>query len=202
MKKSNLHILITCAVMIAAATVLSMIKLWEAPYGGSITLLSMVPILLVSCMFGVKWGLATGFVYSVVQLILGFSNVAYVPTAWGMFACIMLDYIIAFSVLGLAGLSVPNGLNGKHAILRATIGSAAALVARFVCHLISGAVIWYSLDLVWYADDPTHIVHKYGPWAFSAIYNGTFMLPEIVITLIALPFIFKFASSIKSKLSL
>ena len=189
--------------MIAAATALSMVPLWEAPYGGSVTLLSMVPIFVVSCMFGVKWGAATGFVYSVIQLILGLKNVAYIPTAWGMFACVMLDYIIAFTVLGLAGLAVPGGLkNTKDSIFRATLGSAVAMIVRYICHVTVGAVVWYSLDLVWYADDPTHIVHKYGPWMFSAIYNGTFMLPEIVMTLIAVPFIFKFVASMRSKLDL
>jgi len=48
-------------------------------------------------------------------------------------------------------------------------------------------VIWYALDLVWYADDPSHIVHQYGAWMFSLIYNGTFMIPEIIETVIGVP---------------
>ena len=70
---------------------------------------------------------------------------------------------------------------------------------RFACHIVSGAVIWYALDLEWYADDPTHIVHKYGAWMFSVIYNGTFMLPEIVETVIGVPLLTKALSKVNMK---
>lgn len=199
LNRDKLKILVRCAVMIAAAFVLSLIKLYEAPYGGSFTLLSMMPILIVSCMYGVKWGLATGFVYSVIQLLLGIADVAYVPTVPGIIACVLMDYIVAFTVVGIAGmfLNQKDLLDSPRYILRATLGSAVALFLRFASHVIVGAVIWHELTLGWYADDPTHIVHKYGPWLYSIIYNSTFMAPEFITTLIAFPLVLKLIKHVK-----
>ena len=79
-KNRSVHILAESAIMIALATVLSMIKVYEAPYGGSVTLLSMAPIIILSMRRGVKTGLVAGFVHSLIQLLLGLNNVAWVPT--------------------------------------------------------------------------------------------------------------------------
>ena len=205
MKKTNTRILFSCALLAALATAASMIKLWQAPYGGSVTLLAMIPILVASCLFGLKWGVATGFVVSVIQLILGLSNVAYVPTAWGMAACIFLDYIAAYTVIGFAGFLTPHGYltdggSDNRYIVKSVAASAACIAVRYACHVVSGAVIWYSLDKIWYADDASHIVNRFGPWLFSVIYNGTFMLPEAVLTLAALPFILKLTVRMRNKL--
>lgn len=173
--------------MVALATVLSFIKVYEAPYGGSVTLMSMLPIMLVSYRHGIGTGLATGFVHSVIQLLLGLGSVAYVPDAFGIVLCILFDYIIPFTAIGLAGMFRRVKFTENHivnTIITAVIGAIFVTVLRYICHIISGVAVWYALDLVWYADDPTHIVNKYGAWAFSAIYNGTFMIPEIIVTAI------------------
>ena len=172
-KKTSLYVLAESAIMVALATVLSMVKVYEAPYGGSVTLLSMAPIIILSMRRGVKTGLLAGFVYSLIQLLLGLNNVAWVPTPMGIVLCCLLDYILPFTLL--------------------------VTLLRFACHIVSGAVIWYALDLEWYADDPTHIVHKYGAWMFSVIYNGTFMLPEIVETVIGVPLLTKALSKVNMK---
>ena len=69
---SKTRILVECALMIAIGTVLSNIKFFTMPNGGSITLLSMLPFVLVSFRHGAKWGLFTGFVNSCLQMIMGF----------------------------------------------------------------------------------------------------------------------------------
>ena len=81
-------------------------------------------------------------------------------------------------------------------VLGAVLGTLLVTLLRFACHIVSGAVIWYALDLEWYADDPDHIVHKYGAWMFSTIYNGTFMLPEIIETVIGVPLLTKALSKV------
>ena len=86
-KNRSVHILAESAIMIALATVLSMIKVYEAPYGGSVTLLSMAPIIILSMRRGVKTGLVAGFVHSLIQLLLGLNNVAWVPTPGGIVLC-------------------------------------------------------------------------------------------------------------------
>lgn len=74
------RIMVECALMIALGTILANIKIYELPNGGSITLFSMVPFILVSFRHGVKWGLFTGFVNSLLQMLLGF----YAPPAPGL----------------------------------------------------------------------------------------------------------------------
>lgn len=191
MKKTKTFLIAECGIMVALATVLSFFPLYKALYGGSVTLMSMLPIMLVSYRHGIKAGLATGFVHSVIQLIFGLDSVAYVPDAPGIVLCILLDYIIPFTAIGLAGIfrnvkftksSITN------TIIASVLGAVLVMVFRYVCHILSGVVIWYALDLVWYKGDTTteigSLVNSHGPWTFSAIYNGAFMIPEIIITAI------------------
>lgn len=191
---SRIHILAESAIMVALATVLSMLKIWEAPYGGSVTILSMSPIIILSMRRGVKTGLLAGFVHSLIQLLLGLGTVAYVPTFWGIVVCILTDYILPFTLLGLGGLfrNVRFTKNSAtNQIIAAVLGTLLVTLLRYACHIVSGAVIWYALDLDWYADDPTHIVHRYGAWMFSAVYNGGYMLPEIIATTVGTPLLTK-----------
>ena len=197
---SRTRILTESAIMVALATVLSMLKIWESPYGGSITILSMAPIIVLSLRRGVKVGLAAGFAHSVIQLLLGLSNVAWVPTATGIVLCILTDYIIPFTLLGLGGIfrNVKFTKNDSaNPVIAAALGALLVTVLRYISHIVSGAVIWYALDLEWYADDPTHIVHRYGAWAFSAIYNGIYMIPEIIATVVGTPLLTKALSNVK-----
>ena len=189
-KQRKTYVLVESAVMIALATVLSMIKVYEGPFGGSVTLLSMAPIIILSMRHGIKVGLSGAFVYSVLQLLLGIGTVAWVPSAGGVVLCIIFDYIVPFTLLGLGGIFRNVRFTKKDAlnvVISAVLGTLLVTLLRFVCHIVSGAVIWYALDLVWYADDPAHIVHKYGAWMFSFVYNATFMIPEIAETLIGVP---------------
>ncbi len=161
-KNRSVHILAESAIMIALATVLSMIKVYEAPYGGSVTLLSMAPIIILSMRRGVKTGLVAGFVHSLIQLLLGLNNVAWVPTPGGIVLCILFDYILPFTLLGLGGCfrNVRFCKNDTaNLMVAAVLGTLLVTLLRFACHIVSGAVIWYALDLEWYAADPDHIVH-------------------------------------------
>ena len=92
---SRTRTLVECALMIAVGTVLAQIKIFEMPFGGSVTLVSMLPFILVSFRHGVKWGLATGFVNSLLQMLLGF----YAPPAGTVAAfvgVVLLDYVLVF----------------------------------------------------------------------------------------------------------
>ena len=115
MKNKKLQTLCVCAIMIALSTALSLIKIWNMPWGGSITLLSMLPVALVSIMFGVKQGLFSAFIYSCIQLVFGITMDGLL--GWGLsaemlIACILLDYIAAFTVIGLSGLFSKKGISG------------------------------------------------------------------------------------------
>jgi len=177
----RIRILAECAVMTALAAVLSMLKIYEAPLGGSVTLFSMVPIIMIALRHGTLYGLCTGFVYSVTQLILGLGNVAYVPTAAGIILCILFDYIIAFSLLGLAGIFEKTGMKPLVSII---CGTLLVCILRYISHIISGAVVWYEITKLGGWND---YVQTVGMWTYSIVYNLQFMLPETVITLIAAP---------------
>ncbi len=186
MKNKSLKILIECAIMVAMATVLSIFKIIEMPLGGSITLASMLPIAVFSYRHGIKWGFACAFLCSCIQLILGLNNLAYGKTIYAVIAIIVFDYIIAFSCIGLAGIFKKKDCSLKQCSLNFGMGLTLSVVLRFLCHLISGAVVWYELTKEWYPD-PGYIhdvVNSNGAWMYSFLYNITYMGPELIITLI------------------
>ena len=128
---SRTRTLVECALMIAVGTVLAQIKIFEMPFGGSVTLVSMLPFILVSFRHGVKWGLATGFVNSLLQMLLGF----YAPPAGTVAAfvgVVLLDYVLAFTLLGLAGVIAKPF---KNHLLGVAAGTAAVCVIRFFVQL-------------------------------------------------------------------
>lgn len=194
---SRTRILTESAIMVALASVLSMVKLWQSPYGGSVTMLSMTPIILLSLRRGVKVGLFAGFAHGIIQLLLGLGNLNWIPSPGGIVICALTDYILPFTLLGLGGIFRNRKFVRENLLISAALGALLVTVLRYLSHLISGAVIWYALDLQWYADDAGHIVNQYGAWAFSAIYNGIYMVPEIIATTVATPLLAKALERVK-----
>ena len=128
MKNNNTKKLAACAVMVALGAVLSMIKVLQMPFGGSITLLSMLPCAMISIMYGLKWGFAASFVESVVQLAFGITMDGIL--GWGMtpsalIGTILLDYIVAYTVIGIAGIFRKKGYVGI------CCGTALAIASNF-----------------------------------------------------------------------
>ncbi len=172
--QKNVKMLVEGAIMIALATVLSFIRVIKMPWGGSVTLFSMLPIFIYSIRWGVKPGLLVSFVYSLVQFGQGIIDGIF---GWGLtpamlIACIFIDYIFAFTVLGLAGVLRKQKLAGCIA------GIAIATVLRFLCHFLSGVVIWKSYGELWTGFSTESSV------VYSLLYNGAYMFPELAITLI------------------
>ena len=167
MLNSNTKKLTFCAIMIALATALSFVKFFEMPQGGSVTLASMLTIILISYKCDLKWALTSSIIYGVIQLLQG---IAYVPAdIGGAILCILLDYVVAFGVLGLAGTF---GKLFKNPYVKIIGGTAIAIALRFVCHFLSGILIWAS-----YAEGT-----GLSPAVYSLTYNGSFLLVEFAIT--------------------
>lgn len=184
MKKNNTYKLAVCAIMVALGAVLSLVKVWKMPFGGSITLFSMLPCAMVSIAFGLKWGIAASFVEAVIQLAFGITMDGVL--AWGLtpaslIGVIALDYLLAYTVIGLAGMFRTKGYIGI------CLGTAAAVALRFVSHLISGAVIFANFEQ--FVAFGTEWVGR--PWFYSLCYNGAYMLPEMIITMVAAAVLFK-----------
>ena len=174
---SKTRILVECALMIALGTVLANIKIYELANGGSVTLFSMVPFILVSFRHGAKWGLFTGFVNSLLQMLLGF----YAPPAPGLlplFGMIMLDYVLAFSLLWLACVFAKPF---KNRLVGVAVGSAVVCLIRFLCSFLSGVLIWGNLS------------DGLPAWTYSLGYNASYMLPETVLTVVAVVLLHKAA---------
>ena len=171
-----------CAIMIALGTALSFIKLYDSPLGGSVTLFSMTPILFIGFKYGPAWGFSSAFVYSIFQLLLGLSAVTYVPTPTGVAVCIILDYIIAFTVLGITGFYKRKKIN----LLTVIIGSLNACILRFISHFLCGGIIWYEITKNGSWNDT---VFKYSKWMYSFIYQCSYLAPETILVLAAAPVI-------------
>ena len=185
--QNNLKILVECAIMAGLATVLSLFKIWEAPLGGAVTLFSMVPIIIIALRHGPAWGFAAAFIYSNTQLLLGFGNIAWIPTVSGKIAGVFLDYIIAFAILGAAGFfkfALDKTEKRSIKIIVISIATLFVCILRYTAHVIVGAVVWYSITK---AGNWNDYVHTVGAWTYSIIYNLQYMLPETVITLVAAP---------------
>ncbi len=183
MKNEKLKILVECAVMVALSTVLSFITIYHAPLGGSVTLCSMAPLILISCMHGVGPGLASAFVHSSLQLLFGLANFSYIPDAKGMLLCALFDYILPFTVIGLAGIFV-HDRNKKPGIIAVLGGTFVVMLIKYACHVVAGAVVWYSITKEGQWND---VVNNLGMWSYSLFYNAWFSIPETVITLVSTP---------------
>ncbi|MBE6718690.1 MAG: energy-coupled thiamine transporter ThiT [Ruminococcaceae bacterium] len=186
-KKTKTRVMVECSILIAATIILSFIKIYEAPLGGSVTLFSMVPLMIISIRHGLGWGLGSAFIYSIFKLWLGAGNFAYVPTVKGIIVVILLDYIVAYTAIGLAGAfrKIKFTKNEKtNETITVFCGVLLACVVRFISHFVNGAVVWYEITK---NGDWNEYVHTVGMWIYSFVYNITYIGPETVMTLVAVP---------------
>ncbi len=159
------------AVMLAAAFVLSLIPVVQMPFGGDVTLASMLPILVIAYRHGAPWGLLVGFAGSLLQLLTGLDNLSYATSAWAAIAIILLDYAVAFTVLGLGGIFRKVTRSQSTALVS---GALLCCVLRYACHFISGFTVWRGVDV------PLDEAMLY-----SLSYNAAYMVPETIITVAA-----------------
>lgn len=158
------------AVMLSLATVLSILPILELPYGGSVTVCSALPLLIIAYRHGSKWGVFAGVTYGILQMLLGMKNVMYFNTPLSILAVVFLDYILAFAALGLGG--VFRG-KFKKQVPAMICGSILALFLRYILHTVAGATVWAGLSI------PTEAALVY-----SLAYNATYMLPEMLVTVL------------------
>ena len=149
------------AILIAAAEILSFLPLYKFPWGGSIDL-AMLPIIL----FCVRWGFGPGMLVSTAHAVMQTLFEGGIAIGW---ESSLGDVLIAYAVLGLAGL-----FRGK--FLPAAIVSCSA---RFLVHYVVGATIWAE-----YMPESFFSMTMTTPWIYSALYNGAYMLPDLVMILV------------------
>ena len=160
--------------MLALTTILSIFAIAKLPYGGEITLASMLPTLIIAYRYGFGWGALTGVTYGLIQMLLGLNNLSYATSAAAVIAIIVIDYLLAFSSVSAAAWF-------RRAESQRTSLALAALTVcllRYLFHVISGCTVWAGLSI------PTADALFY-----SVVYNATYMLPETIITVVAAVFL-------------
>lgn len=191
------------AMLLALAIVLELVSkmfIPEMPFGGQVTLVSMLPVVLISYRHGVKWGLVAGVAYALIEMVLGAKTVAaaFQPGYFGDNAMIVnalimcvLDYLVAFTVLGLGGCFRNRIKNPGVGLM---CGSLVALTARFASHVLSGYILFSGWAEWFFTQDGfpawgARLVESLSPamlgFVYSLVYNAMYMVPEIILTAIA-----------------
>ena len=173
MKKSKLTLraIAEGAILVAAAQILCYLKIWRMPWGGSVTL-AMIPILLYAVRWGVGPGLVAGFVYGVLQFMFDGG----ISIGW---QSIIGDYLLAYTVLGIAGL-----VSGKRSGI--ITGTLIGGFLRFLVHYVVGATLWAE-----YMPEEFMGMAMHSPWVYSCLYNLAYMLPNIALCVIVFALLYK-----------
>ncbi len=188
------------AMLLAVAIVLELVSkmfIPEMPFGGQITLVSMLPVVLISYRHGVKWGICSGFAYALLEMAIGTKTVmaAFQPDYFGegvmignaLIMC-ALDYVVAFTVLGLGGLFRNQIQNSGVALMT---GSLVALGTRYVAHIASGYILFAGYAEWFFTQEGfpawgASLVESLSPellgLVYSVVYNGMYMIPEMILT--------------------
>ena len=206
------------AMLIAVAIVLELVSkmfIPEMPFGGQVTLVSMLPVVLISYRHGVKWGLVAGLGYALMEMVIGAKTVAaaFQPGYFGdgtmilnaLIMCV-LDYLVAFTALGLGGAFRERTENPG---LGLCLGSVLALSARYVSHIASGYILfsgwaeWFFTQEgfpAWGASLVASLSPDMLGFVYSLVYNGMYMVPEIILTAVVSLFLAR-AKGIVTKVS-
>lgn len=161
MKKLDAKTIVLIAMFVAIAFVLNMIKLFRMPYGGSVSLCSMMPIMMLSVLLGTKAGLLGGLVLGILSMMDGVYIIHPVQ--------FLLDYILPYTLLGLAGLW---GYQNK---VKLCLGALLAVLLSVSCNILSGAIYFGA-----YAPEGMN------PWIYAILYNGMTNGLEGLLSIIAL----------------
>ena len=187
--------LVVCAMLIAIAVALSFVVIYHSPFGGSVTVLSMLPIVLIGYLYGVKWGFGSALVFGILKILVSMNTVSalFMPGDsqqiwWKAIIICLLDYVLAYAILGISSLfrriGKPSAALG--------VGALVATVCRYIVHVVSGA-IFYGEWAEWFfgelGETVADILAKYSGASlsilYSAVYNAVYMLPEIILTTVA-----------------
>ena len=175
-KRMGTKQLVFCAMAMALAFITSYIKIFNMPWGGSVTLCSMLFIVLVGNWYGPKTGVLVGLVYGILQFI----QEPYVLS----FFQVCCDYILAFAALGVAGFFAKS----KNGLIK---GYIAAVIARGAFHALGGYLYWMD-----YMPDnfPKALTSVY-----PIVYNYSYLVAEGIITviIISIPAVSKALNRVK-----
>ena len=160
-KKMSAKQLVFCAMAVALAFITSYLKIFHLPWGGSVTLCSMLFIVLTANWYGPKTGVMVGLAYGILQFLQE-------PYFLSLFQ-VCCDYVLAFAALGVAGFCAKS----SHGLVK---GYIAAVIARGAFHALGGYLYWMSYM-------PENFPQSLKA-VYPIVYNYSFLLAEGVITVI------------------
>ena len=202
MQISKTRRLTESAMLLALAVVLEFVSkmfIPEMPFGGQVTLVSMLPVVLISYRHGVKWGFVSAFAYALIEMLIGMKTVsaAFLPGYFGdgtmilnALAMCLLDYVLAYTLLGLGGIFRDKIQKPGISLM---CGSLVALGARYLAHFVSGYILFGSYAEWFFTQEGfpgwgASLVSSLGSQmlaiVYSLVYNGMYMIPEILTTAI------------------
>ena len=202
-KVSKTRCLTESAMLLALAVVLEFVSkmfIPEMPFGGQVTLVSILPVVLIAYRHGTKWGFVSAFAYALIEMAIGMKTVsaAFLPGYFGdgvmilnALAMCLLDYVLAYTLLGLGGI-FRNRIAKPGVSLMC--GSLVALGARYLAHFVSGYILFGTYAEWFFTQEgfPAWggaLVDNLGPQmlgiVYSLVYNGMYMVPEILLTAVA-----------------
>lgn len=164
-------------ICIAIAYVLSLLPIYTMPQGGTVTPGSMLPIIFFSLCFGPAWGFAAAFAFSLLQLIGGYFVAPFQ---------VLLDYTLAFTALGIAGFFAakkPVRITETNIFRRLRLVPFYKMVLAVVISMLGRLTFSFISGIVFYAE---YAGEGQAVWLYSLGYNGTYLIPEAVITTILL----------------
>lgn len=189
------------AMLLAVAIILELLSkslIPEMTFGGQLTIVSMLPVVLISYRYGLKWGFLAAFTYSLIEMVLGIGTIsaAFLPSSDAFMGAsallmILLDYLLAYTLLGLGGIFRSRIRNTGISLM---CGSLVALGARYLCHIASGFILYTSWAEWFFTQEGfpawgAWLVKSLNPTAlgltYSVVYNGMYMIPEMIFTAIA-----------------
>ena len=197
--KSTTKRLAVSGILIAVSTILFTFCV-SLPFDGELTIAGMVPLIIIGYKYGVKWGAFSAFAFSLIQIVLGITSSnafagMYDPdnaakSIFNIVLMVLLDYFIAFTVLGLSGMFKNKMKSNKKSFI---LGALCVCLLRYLAHFLSGWILWGSYAQWFFTESMTgkfsqgiltHFSGQLLSIVYSIIYNGIYMIPETIITVI------------------
>jgi len=163
MSGSKTVILSEGALCAALSVAFSWLVIFRMPQGGSLTL-ELVPLIVFAWRRGVRWGCGAGALNGLLHLMLG-GYIVHPLQA-------LLDYPAAYAAMGMSGLWRNSQKKQKNSA-PLIAGLAVAGLSQFICHVVSGVIFFSS-----------YVPEGMNPWLYSIVYNGTFLMPKLVVSVI------------------
>lgn len=185
MQKNNIQKYTESGVLLALATVLSFIPLFELPQGGTITVCSIMPLSILAYRYGFRWGTLCAFLYSVTQLVIGIKNISYCKTWVAVIAVILFDYLVPFSIFGIVGM-FKNKIKNQN--ISISTGMIICTLIRFICHTFSGYTVWGEWAEGEWLNSLCNLLKITSPkitvLVYSIVYNS-FVFADIAVSIVA-----------------